>query len=97
MIGATPGEKFYEDLMSKKESRRTVAIPEYFAFLTAFKSLYHDIDYSCPDMNGVGVDDVYNSTTKDPISKEEGRIYLYGKNLLEPHDAKPQHAHTWIF
>jgi FlaA1/EpsC-like NDP-sugar epimerase len=92
VIGAKPGEKFYEELMNNEEARRTVEIPEYFAILPAFKSLYHDIDYSYPGMNGVGVDEVYNSSMKEPMSKEELRTYLHEKNLLDPHEPKPQEA-----
>lgn len=90
VIGAKPGEKFYEELMNNEESRRTVEIPEYFAILPAFKSLYHDIDYSYPGMNGVGVDEVYNSSTEEAMSREELRRYLHEKNLLETYEPESQ-------
>jgi FlaA1/EpsC-like NDP-sugar epimerase len=90
IIGAKPGEKFYEELMNNEEARRTVEIPEYFAILPAFKSLYHDIDYSYPGMNGVGVDDVYNSSTKESMTKDELRTYLHEKNLLDIPEEKTQ-------
>ncbi|MCS4121631.1 polysaccharide biosynthesis protein [Salinibacter ruber] len=92
VIGAKPGEKFYEELMNNEESRRTVEIPEYFAILPAFKSLYHDIDYSYPGMDGVGIEDVYNSSTEEPMSREQLRNYLHEKNLLETHENQKQEA-----
>jgi FlaA1/EpsC-like NDP-sugar epimerase len=92
VIGAKPGEKFYEELMNNEEARRTVEIPEYFAILPAFKSLYHDIDYSYPGMNGVGVEDVYNSSTEEPMTKEELRTYLHEKNLLDISDKQTKEA-----
>ncbi|MCS3648576.1 SDR family NAD(P)-dependent oxidoreductase [Salinibacter ruber] len=90
VIGAKPGEKFYEELMNNEESRRTVEIPEYFAILPAFKSLYHDIDYSYPGMDGVGIENVYNSSTEEPMSREQLRNYLHEKNLLETHQNQKQ-------
>jgi FlaA1/EpsC-like NDP-sugar epimerase len=90
VIGAKPGEKFYEELMNNEEARRTVEIPEYFAILPAFKSLYHDIDYNYPGMNGVGMEEVYNSSTEEPMSKDELRNYLYEKNLLDTNKEKPE-------
>jgi FlaA1/EpsC-like NDP-sugar epimerase len=92
VIGAKPGEKFYEELMNNEESRRTVEIPEYFAILPAFKSLYHDIDYSYPGMDGVGIDEVYNSSTEEPMSREQLRNYLHEKNLLETPENQKQEA-----
>jgi FlaA1/EpsC-like NDP-sugar epimerase len=92
VIGAKPGEKFYEELMNNEESRRTVEIPEYFAILPAIKSLYHDIDYSYPGMDGVGIDEVYNSSTEEPMSREQLRNYLHKKNLLKTHENQKQEA-----
>jgi FlaA1/EpsC-like NDP-sugar epimerase len=82
IIGAKPGEKFYEELMNNEETRRTVELPDYFSILPAFKSLYHEIDYTYPGTNGVGIHDVYNSSTEPAMSKGELRTYLYEKDLL---------------
>jgi FlaA1/EpsC-like NDP-sugar epimerase len=82
IIGAKPGEKFYEELMNNEETRRTVDLPDYFSILPAFKSLYHEIDYTYPGTSGVGIDDVYNSSTEPAMSKDELRTYLYEKDLL---------------
>jgi FlaA1/EpsC-like NDP-sugar epimerase len=86
IIGAKPGEKFYEEMMNNEETRRTVELPSYFSILPAFKSLYHDTDYTYPGMNGVGIDQVYNSSTEPAMSKEELRTYLREKNLLATQD-----------
>jgi FlaA1/EpsC-like NDP-sugar epimerase len=83
VVGAKPGEKFYEELMNEEETRRTVELPEYFAVLPAFKSVYQDIDYDYPGMDEVGIDRVYNSESEPAMEKEELRTYLVEKALLE--------------
>ncbi len=83
VIGAKPGEKFYEELMNSEETRRTVELPNYFGILPAFKNLYQEIAYEYPGMHGeVGIDRVYNSSNETPMSKDELRSYLHEKNLL---------------
>ena len=64
IIGAKPGEKLYEELMSKEETRRAIELKDYFSVLPAFRGVYHDIDYNYP---GVVTDEV----TKPYISAEE--------------------------
>jgi FlaA1/EpsC-like NDP-sugar epimerase len=49
-IGAKPGEKLYEELMSQEEVSRIKELPTMFAILPAFRSFYQKIDYHYPDM-----------------------------------------------
>jgi FlaA1/EpsC-like NDP-sugar epimerase len=86
VVGAKPGEKFYEELMNSEETRRTVELPRYFSILPAFKSLYHDIDYTYPGMSDAGIEKVYNSSTEPAMSKDELRTYLHEKDLLKTHE-----------
>jgi FlaA1/EpsC-like NDP-sugar epimerase len=83
VIGAKPGEKFYEELMNTEETRRTVELPEYFAVLPAFKSIYREIDYDYPDMEQRELDRVYNSSNEPKMGRDELRTYLHDKGLLD--------------
>jgi len=83
VIGCKPGEKLYEELMNDEETRRTIELPEYFAVLPAFKSVYERISYSYPDMGEVGVDDPYNSSVQPAMDKATLRNYLKDNSLLE--------------
>jgi len=83
VIGSKPGEKLYEELMNDEETRRTIELPDYFAVLPAFKSVYETIEYSYPDMGGVGVDDPYNSSIQPAMDRETLRSYLKDNRLLE--------------
>ena len=61
-IGAKPGEKLYEELMSQEEVSRTKELPNMFAILPAFRSFYQKIDYRYPDV----LPDVENSSPTFP-------------------------------
>ena len=81
-IGSKPGEKLYEELINEEETRRTVELPNYFAVIPAFKSVYNNIDYSYPDMNGIGVSQTYTSHQGEAMTKTELKEYLLKHNLL---------------
>lgn len=48
VVGARPGEKLYEELMSEEEARRAVELDRYFVILPAFRPVYRGIDYRYP-------------------------------------------------
>jgi len=81
IIGAKPGEKMYEELISEEEIRRTVEIENYFAVLPAFKAVYAKINY---DFGGVDkpVDKIYRSDLEPQMSVEELKAYLLDNELL---------------
>jgi len=83
-IGALPGEKLYEELMSLEETRRAIELRRYFAITPAFKSVYHEIEYRYPgeDCDSV-VSCPYNSDTGSPMTREELREFLLEKELGE--------------
>ena len=84
IIGAKAGEKLYEELMNDEETRRTIELPDYFAVLPAFKSVYGSVEYSYPDMqNGVGVSERYSSQVGTAMGADELRDYLRRNRLLE--------------
>ncbi|MHB1140950.1 MAG: polysaccharide biosynthesis protein [Sulfuricaulis sp.] len=82
VIGNKPGEKLYEELLNDEETRRTVELPNYFAVLPAFRSVYETIEYSYPDMGRPGVDQPYNSSVQPAMDKESLRAYLVDNSLI---------------
>lgn len=81
-IGAKPGEKLYEELMSDEETRRAVELKEYFSVLPAFRSVYKDIEYDYADIVEKEVNNPYNSSAEPALTKEELRVFLKSNNLL---------------
>jgi len=83
-IGAKPGEKLYEELMSQEEVSRTKELPNMYAILPAFRSFYQKIDYRYPDL----LPDVENqlpyiSSSQPAMSIEEIEDYLGRHRILE--------------
>lgn len=67
-IGSKAGEKFYEELMSDEETRRTWELPAMFAVLPAFRSVYQEIEYDYPEVLRRQVTEPYVSSTGDMMS-----------------------------
>jgi FlaA1/EpsC-like NDP-sugar epimerase len=82
IIGAKPGEKMYEELMSLEETRRAWELTRYFTILPAFTSLYRNIDYTYDDIVSKTVDRPYHSGYETPLSQDELAQFLYTNNLL---------------
>ncbi len=83
IIGAKPGEKLYEELMSEEETRRSVELHDYFAVLPAFRGIYRQIDYSYSNLLRTSVDRPYVSDSEPPLTKGELRDFLRANNLLD--------------
>lgn len=88
MIGAKPGEKLYEELMSGEETRRTYELPNYFAVLPAFPSSTQQIEYNYPEMIARSVNNPYHSGNEPCLSKTELSAFLQKNDLLHE-DAPP--------
>jgi FlaA1/EpsC-like NDP-sugar epimerase len=82
-IGAKPGEKMYEELMSLEETRRAWELQRYFVVLPAFRGLYRDIHYEYSDIVSKTVDNPYHSGNEKPLTRQELREFLYRNNLLK--------------
>ncbi len=82
VIGAKPGEKHYEELMSEEEIRRTVELQRYFAVIPAFKTVYKSIHYEYEGIVSKSIIRPYNSAQETPLSSEELRMYLKQSGLL---------------
>jgi len=84
-IGSKPGEKFYEELMSEEETRRTVELPEMFSVMPAFRSVYEDIAYDYADLVSTEVTDPYVSCPENSMSLEALRAFCLENDLLAPY------------
>lgn len=82
MIGAKPGEKLYEELMSDEEVGRTVELNKYFAVLPAFRSMYRQINYSYENLVSDKVDKTYHSANEEPLSVDALVEFLRSNGLL---------------
>ena len=94
-IGAKPGEKLYEELMSQEEVSRTKELPNMFAILPAFRSFYQKIDYHYPDVYCRMMENQqpYISSLQAPMTVEEIEDYLERHRILEEFiPAKPHLA-----
>ncbi|MFY9256261.1 MAG: SDR family NAD(P)-dependent oxidoreductase [Fuerstiella sp.] len=86
-IGSKAGEKFYEELMSDEETRRTWELPDMFAVLPAFRSVYQEIEYDYPVVLRRQVTEPYVSSTGDMMSFPEIEDLLELCGILEPVEA----------
>jgi FlaA1/EpsC-like NDP-sugar epimerase len=89
-IGAKPGEKLYEELMTQEEVSRTRELPNMFAILPAFRSFYHKISYhyadSLPTMQNAHP---YNSSMQPCMSVPEIKAYLEHHQILDEYLTEP--------
>ncbi|GAB5439802.1 MAG: SDR family NAD(P)-dependent oxidoreductase [Fuerstiella sp.] len=100
-IGAKPGEKFYEELMSDEETRRTWELPSMFAVLPAFRSVYQEIEYDYPEILRREVTEPYISSGETMMTHSEieellvkCQILPSPLSMLEPPMVKPSSSNT---
>lgn len=83
-IGAQPGEKLYEELMSQEEVGRANELPNMFVILPALRAFYHKIEYC---YSGLIRDKKnrrpYISSTQVPLTLEEIKAYLQDNCILD--------------
>ena len=87
-IGAKPGEKMYEELLSREETRRTLELSDYFVVLPAFKNLYRNIAYTYTDIVSDAVVKPYHSDGEPLLSDKRLAAFLK-ENRLVSAGAKP--------
>jgi len=81
-IGAKPGEKMYEELMSDEEVSRAHEYGSFFVVLPAFRSVYDGRDPSYVK-DAKPATKAYHSSKETPMSNQELKKFLYDLNLLE--------------
>ncbi len=84
MIGAKPGEKLYEELMSQEEVGRIQELPTMFAILPALRGFYHKIDYRYPEMLPYQEGrSPYVSASETALTVTEIKEYLQANHILD--------------
>jgi FlaA1/EpsC-like NDP-sugar epimerase len=83
-IGAKPGEKLYEELMTQEEVQRAVELTDYFAVTPAFRDSYRNIVYDYEGIFPGKVSNPYISSNEQPLTKADLLSFLTGNNLLAP-------------
>ena len=77
VIGARPGEKMYEELLTGEETRRAVELEDYFVVRPAFTPVYSRIRYEYPGLRK-------NKVERPYVSAEEPKLGLSDVgNLLD--------------
>lgn len=90
-IGAKPGEKMYEELLSLEETRRAIELLLYFVVLPAFRGIYRNINYTYPEIISTEVKNPYISANEPPLSQDELRSFLISNDLLLMRDKRTEH------
>ena len=84
IVGPRPGEKFWEELTTGEELRRTFELDDYFAVIPAFRNIYGNIDYSYPGQSIREADRVYVSSSEPLMSKDEILSLVLAEDVLPP-------------
>jgi FlaA1/EpsC-like NDP-sugar epimerase len=82
-VGARPGEKLHEELMTKEEVRRLKELPTMYAILPGLEAFYHEISYSYPDEVTKKDKQPYISSLETPMSVTEIKDYLRRHGILD--------------
>jgi FlaA1/EpsC-like NDP-sugar epimerase len=82
-IGAKPGEKLFEELMTDQEVYRSLELKDMFVVTPAFKSLFQSIKYEYPDTVSSQIETSYISENETPFNKDEIENYLIENRVLE--------------
>jgi FlaA1/EpsC-like NDP-sugar epimerase len=83
VVGASPGEKFYEELMNEEELRRAVELDDYFVIMPAF---HPDDDRAGRDYPGTFArqpEQPYNSSTATAMDRDVLRRFLHDNHFLD--------------
>lgn len=84
-IGARPGEKLYEELLTEEETGRALELREMFVVLPSLPGLSAKIRYQYADrVEGASCPRAYVSSRETPMTVEEIKQFLLSQQLLEP-------------
>jgi FlaA1/EpsC-like NDP-sugar epimerase len=81
-IGAKPGEKLYEELMSEEETFRSMELKDMFVVTPAFRSIYKDIEYAYSGTVSDTVEKSYISSDEPCMDKAWIKDYFEKHNVL---------------
>ena len=81
-IGAKPGEKMYEELLSAEEVRRTWELERYFVVKPAIEAVYNTTNYEYPGLVSKTVHKEYSSKGEVKLTQAELEKFLVEGQLL---------------
>lgn len=81
-IGSKPGEKLYEELMSREETKRSLELENFFVVLPAFRANYQHITYEYDTLVTEDVEHEYVSENGPFLNTSELSAFLINGNLL---------------
>ena len=82
-VGARPGEKLFEELMSAEEVSRAQELPSMYVIRPAHQAFYQEIRYQYPEMQPLPSPRPYISSLEAPLGLEEVKAYLQRWGVLE--------------
>ena len=82
-IGAKPGEKIYEELMTEEEVQRAMELSEHYVILPAFRQVYEDIDYDYPGLVDIRLEAPYVSADSATMTPVEIAAYFHDHRIFE--------------
>jgi FlaA1/EpsC-like NDP-sugar epimerase len=90
IMGISPGEKMYEELMNQEETRRSLELNDYFVILPAFAPTCRDQRHHYPQIRSRVVEKPYHSGNVPALSMDELAVFLEQNHLLGKHDSEPE-------
>lgn len=81
IIGAKPGEKLYEELLTEEESGRALHVGNFYVILPAFRDMY-GIDYAYAGSGTHRRGEIYRSSEQPLMSRDEIAQWLKESGLL---------------
>jgi FlaA1/EpsC-like NDP-sugar epimerase len=86
-IGARPGEKMYEELISEEETARALELEEMYSVVPALKERVADNSFDYPALISDRVDNPYISRLQSSMTKDEIITYLLFNKILDEKEA----------
>ena len=90
-IGIQPGEKMYEELMNREETRRAWELARYFVVLPAVPCSYRRITYDYPEIRQRRVERPYHSDGEPALGQEDLVRFLKDNDLMHPSSEPAAH------
>jgi len=84
MIGAKPGEKLYEELMSEDELPRTYELKDFFSILPTLGDTSTHQRFHYPQDEITFPNKVYNSRNEKALTVEKIKTFLLEKKIFSP-------------
>jgi FlaA1/EpsC-like NDP-sugar epimerase len=81
-IGAKPGEKLYEELMSEEETARSIELQKFFVVQPFFGNKENFDPFEYDEIINAQVDNPYNSSNETPLSFVATKKLIEQYNLL---------------